>query len=114
MDKKVWIALILSVVVIFFYPYLIKWYYPQQEPVAVQQAPIDAAAPAAQQGATGAASREAMPAPVAEELTTVETPLYKAVFTNAGGAIKSLELKNYQQGPERPCCRERRSEGRGA
>ncbi|MCC6503509.1 MAG: membrane protein insertase YidC [Deltaproteobacteria bacterium] len=102
MDKKVWIALILSVVVIFFYPYLIKWYYPQQEPVAVQQAPVDAAAPAAQQGATGAASREAMPATIAEELTTVETPLYKAVFTNAGGAIKSLELKNYSRGQNDP------------
>lgn len=100
MDKKVWIALILSMVVIFFYPYLIKWYYPQQEPVATQEASVEQPqAPAGTLAAAGKAAPEAPRTPaINEELTTVETPLYTAVFTNAGGAIKSLELKKYQRG----------------
>ena len=108
MDKKVWIALILSMVVIFFYPYLIKWYYPEQSAPAVstQEASVDAGIPSAQQGVAAAngtiSPKAALSAPVAEELTIVETPLYKAVFTNAGGAIKSLELKNYKQGQNDP------------
>ena len=102
MDKKVWIALILSMVVIFFYPHLIKWYYPQQ-PTPIEKAAETA--PAMQQtlpGAAPAAQPQQPEKPVAEELTTVETPLYKAVFSNVGGAIKSLELKNYHQEMNNP------------
>lgn len=98
MDKKLWLALILSMVVIFFYPYLIKWYYPQQSAPVVEQkaaeAPPSAGAPVQGQAPMAAAPEEPQK-PVAEELTTVETPLFKAVFTSAGGGIKSLELRNY-------------------
>lgn len=99
MDKKLWIALILSAAVIFFYPYLIKWYYPQQAAPAKQQA-----AQGAPQGAAPgvAAQPQAQAKPVAEELTTIETPLFKAVLTNVGGGIKSLELKKYAQGKDNP------------
>jgi YidC/Oxa1 family membrane protein insertase len=102
MDKKVWIALILSMVVIFFYPYLIKWYYPPQPaPVVEKTAQTTAPATQALPGAAPAAQPPTQK-PVAEELTTVETPLYKAVFSNVGGAIKSLELKNYHQAMNDP------------
>ncbi|CAG1064768.1 Membrane protein insertase YidC [uncultured bacterium] len=102
MDKKVWIALILSMVVIFFYPYLIKWYYPQQQPPVEKR---ESAAPAdvqAQPGAVAPAQPQQPQKAVAEELTIVETPLYKAVFSNVGGGIKSLELKNYKKGKDDP------------
>jgi len=103
MDKKLWLALILSMVVIFFYPYLIKWYYPQQSVPAEKTAetsvpagvPVQAEVPAgAPQGQTQK--------PATEELTTVETPLFKAVFSSAGGGIKSLELKKYNVGLDDP------------
>jgi YidC/Oxa1 family membrane protein insertase len=104
MDKKVWIALILSMGVLFFYPYLIKWYYPEQpapiEQTAQTAAPVQAVATAAP-GAPAPAKPEAQK-PVAEELTTVETPLYRAVFSNLGGGVKSLELKNYHQDMNNP------------
>ena len=102
MDKKIWIALILSMVVIFFYPQLIKWYYPQQ-PAPVEKT-RETAAPAMVETspAAGAPTRPQPEKPVAEELTTVETPLYKAVFSNVGGAVKSLELKKYHKGMDDP------------
>lgn len=103
MDKKVWIALILSMVVIFFYPYLIKWYYPQQPaPVVEKTAQTTSPATQALPGVAPAAQPRQPEKPVAEELTTVETPLYKAVFSNVGGAIKSFELKNYHQDMNNP------------
>lgn len=96
MDKRVLIAVILSMAVLFFYPYLIQKIFPtQQKPQAVQKeaAPVVpvAAAPAAP---VAAAAHEA--APVKEDLTTVETPLFKARFTNLGGGVKSFELKKYR------------------
>lgn len=99
MDKKLWIALILSMAVLFFYPYLIKWYYPQQAQPVAQQAPAGeypATAPEA-----GAPAKDE-PKPVDEVLTTVETPLFRAVLSSDGGAIKSLELKRYTQGMDDP------------
>lgn len=101
MDKKVWIALILSMVVIFFYPQLIKWYYPQQAPVEKTR---ETAAPAMVQTTPGAGVpvQPQPEKPVAEELTTVETPLYKAVFSNVGGGVKSFELKKYNKGMDDP------------
>lgn len=100
MDKKVWIALILSMAVLFFYPYFIQQFYPQvaqKKTEEVQKAPQ---APQATQAQPSAPVAPASPPPVKEELTTVETPLFGAVFSSDGGSIKSLKLKNYKEGLE--------------
>ncbi|MBI5588586.1 MAG: membrane protein insertase YidC [Deltaproteobacteria bacterium] len=95
MDKRVLIAVILSVGILFFYPYIIQKIYPPQKPRAVQQ---EAAVKAPESGAPVSAGHSAsVSAPaVKEDLTTVETPLFKAVFTSAGGGVKSFELKRYR------------------
>lgn len=51
-----------------------------------------AAAPAAKQ----AAPAEAVQAPAAEETYTIETDLFRAVLSNAGGDIVSLQLKQHK------------------
>jgi YidC/Oxa1 family membrane protein insertase len=104
MDKKLWIALILSMAVLFFYPHLIKWYYPEQQaPVQnTAQTPAPIAAAPAPGAIVPAQPQSEAQKPVAEELTTIETPLYKAVFSNIGGGVKSLELKNYHQAMNNP------------
>ncbi|HBG46683.1 MAG TPA: protein translocase component YidC [Deltaproteobacteria bacterium] len=96
MDKKVWIALILSMAVLFLYPYFIQQFYPQIQPQEKAQETQQA-----QQPATGAvAASPALPVaePVKEELTAVETPLFKAVFSSAGGSIRNFELKRHTDG----------------
>ena len=90
MDKKVWIALILSMAVLFLYPYFIQQFYPQIQPQEKAQETQQA-----QQPATGAvAASPALPVaePVKEELTAVETPLFKAVFSNARPPIPNIYL----------------------
>ena len=99
MDKRVWVALILSMAVLFFYPYFIQQFYPQ---VGQKTEEAQKAAPAPGTTATTQAQPAApvAPPPVKEELTTVETPLFRAVLSSVGGSIKSLELKNYKEGLE--------------
>lgn len=103
MEKRVLIAVVLSVAVILLYPFLLKKFYPAQTPAEPQKS----AAPAQQAAGTTAAltaqpSAQATPAraaaePRKEELTTVETPLFKAVFTNSGAGIKKWEIKKYKE-----------------
>jgi len=101
MDKRVWVALILSMAVLFFYPYFIQQFYPSQEQKA-EEAQKAAPAPgtAVNEAAPAATAVPAAPPPVKEELTTVETPLFVAVLSSNGGSIKSFELKNYKEGIE--------------
>ncbi len=95
MDKRVLIAVILSVGILFFYPYVIQMIFPpQQRPQAVHK---DEAAPSPANGGPAQTQvASAAPAPVKEDLTTVETPLFKARFTSLGGGVKSFELKQYR------------------
>src|SRR3972149_188733 len=99
MDKRVWVALILSMAVLFFYPYFIQQFYPQ---VGQKTEEAQKAAPAPGTTATTQAQPAApvAPPPVKEELTTVETPLFRAVLSSVGGSINSFELKNYKEGIE--------------
>lgn len=101
MDKRVITAIILSTVLLFFYPYILNYFNPPQKArqTAEQQAkPAAPVAPGtiAQQGAAPAQPAAAPAQQVKEELTTVETPLFKAVFSNLGGGVKSFELKNFK------------------
>jgi YidC/Oxa1 family membrane protein insertase len=94
MDKRVLIAVILSMGVLFFYPYLVKMIFPPQQ--RTQAVHKDEAAPPAVTGTPGQTQASGAPTPVKEDLTTVETPLFKAGFTSLGGAVKSFELKQYR------------------
>jgi YidC/Oxa1 family membrane protein insertase len=112
MDKRTLLAVALSIMVLFVY----QTYFapkPVQQPVpaaqgtaVAPQAPAPAAtAPAAPQAAAPAAviATQAAGRLVAgkaaagvERDVVVETPLYRAVFTTRGAALKSFQLKQYQ------------------
>lgn len=96
MEKRTIIAVVLSVAVFYLFSFFMG---PQkgsekstpQQPTATQQVATPAAAPAAN------ASAPVSQAPSAAQQVTVDTPYYTAVFTTAGGALKSLTLKAYKE-----------------
>lgn len=97
MDKKLILAIILSMGVLFLYPYALEWYKPQQAQTQTQTAEETQPAPSTPSTGLvdGSKDLKTKAPSIKAELTTVETPLFKAVFTNIGGGIKSLELKHY-------------------
>jgi len=99
MDKRVIIAVVISIIIIFFYPYFLNKYVNQPK----AKAPVKAAQPTSSSAPAREAVGASLPAPEVskEELTTVDTPLFRAVFTNVGGAIKSFELKKYKESIEK-------------
>ncbi len=113
MEKRVIIAVLLSLAVIVGYPYILKQVYPEAYPEVTEESATESTPPATTSILSKIGIGEAAPGkktstprifPVAattksnitEELTTVETPLFKAVFTTHGGAIKKWELKKYK------------------
>ncbi|MBI5344206.1 MAG: membrane protein insertase YidC [Deltaproteobacteria bacterium] len=100
MDKKLITAIVLAAAVLLGYPYLLKQLFPPKpEPLRVSSsAESREGAPAVSKGKAGAEARlKEAAALAAEELTTIETPLYKAVFSSNGGGVKSWELKKYKE-----------------
>ncbi len=95
MDKRVIIAVILSMGVLLLYPYALKKIYPPKP--AQTQAVKEAEKQAPSAPTERAKDAKQLPAPVKEEFTTVDTPLFTAVFTNNGGAVRKWELKKYEQ-----------------
>ncbi len=92
MEKRVWVAIALSALVLFLYPIISSKFRPQ--PAAKKEV-------TAKEFVKDAASRVAAPSAKAvqlikEEYVTVETPLYRAVFTTLGGGVKRFELKQYK------------------
>ncbi len=107
MEKRVLIAVVLSIAVMYAYSYLV----PQPpKPVSGQQAaqsqPATAApAPVGAQKEQSAPLPQLVPAGAATQAAqdvTVETDLYRAVFSTKGGALKRLVLKRYKEtaGPQ--------------
>ena len=107
MDKRTLLAVVLSVVVLmvyqnFFVKPPVKTAPPttQQEAAVSSQAPPadpgKASAPAAIQTATTGRMPAAQAASGAERDVIVETPLYRAVLTTRGAALKSFQLKQYK------------------
>ena len=110
MEKRVILALVLSLAFLFLYQqFVVKWIAPPpikktaankdagERPfgqVKVTEKDVKAAGDVSQ-----ARQGESVPAHP-EETATVETPLYKAVFSSRGGGIKSWELKNYKESLE--------------
>ncbi len=105
MDKKTLLAIILSLGVLIGYPYLMRYINPPQPKARhaqtaanAQQAPTPGtpAAPAARQPASAAPAKAPEPTEP-EDLATIETPLFRAVFTSRGGGVRQWELKEYSE-----------------
>lgn len=100
MEKRAFLAVILSISVFFLYSH---FFGPEKKPL-VPPAPQTAtvASVAAQQPAT-TPSNPAIPqaqtvaSAAVQRDVTVETELYSAVFSSRGGGLKSLTLKKYRE-----------------
>jgi len=112
MDKKAILALVLSAAVLLIYQIFFYKPVPPSKPAPQEKsatAVVPPKAPASPQTSISApsatvavAGQEAMPllsgAPTEKEQdVSVDTPLYSAVFTTRGGALKSFKLKNYRE-----------------
>jgi YidC/Oxa1 family membrane protein insertase len=109
MEKRLIVAVLLSIGVLYAYSYL----FPAPKPLtapgsqAKQVAPVTAAQPA-QQGSPAAVAPSAAPVAGCPQATapardvTVDTELYTAVFSSQGAGLKKLVLKKYKEtaGPQ--------------
>lgn len=109
MDKRTLIAIVLSLALVMLYQYLFV------KPAAVQKssAPVSQETVVASPEKSGESAGPESPirqrtlvkreqAILPGQDITVDTPLYTAVFSTRGGALRSLKLKNYRTatGPE--------------
>ena len=105
MNIRTFLAILLSFIVVFVYQYFFakNLETQKQEQAQPQTQTQTAQTPAAATGSAPAAPAAAAPAPAAAVKAAaaakdirVETPLYTAVFSTRGGALKSLKLKEYK------------------
>ena len=112
MDKRTIIALGLTVVLLFFFQQYFGPKPPQQQPAqtgqSAEQTPKKgeekgAATPSAATQPSSPSAPAGTPELKATREITVETDILKIAFTDLGGGIKSVKLKNYKEkvkGPE--------------
>ncbi len=106
MDKRAFLAIMLSVAVILAWQAFFAKKPPQQQPESARQETGVKEKPAVKTAAPGhvtpVKTRTALSKPVmgTEKDIPVETSLYKAVFTTKGGSLKSYKLKNYRSSLE--------------
>src|SRR6266481_3145643 len=104
MERRALLAVVISIAILLIYQeFVLKRLYPppsgptteQGPPVEppVAEGPAESALPAP---VVPAGKAPAAKAPANAATVTVETDLYRAVFTAAGGRLESLELKNYK------------------
>ena len=101
MEKRVVIAVVLSIAVMYGYSYL----FPPPKQPAVAGKPVlqvassagRAAAPVALETARASAAPVLASASQPERDVVVDTDLYEAVFSNRGGALKKFVLKKYRE-----------------
>src|SRR5689334_8454754 len=99
-EKRLLLAFVLMGVVLF----ITQYFYPQPTPqkrieVAKQATPQQAQQPAP---AAPVQTPAGQVAATASELHTIETDLYKIVFSNHGAVVRSWELKQYRDGTGKP------------
>ncbi|MBI2354282.1 MAG: membrane protein insertase YidC [Deltaproteobacteria bacterium] len=100
MEKRAFLAIILSIAVFYIFS---MFFSPEKKqlppPAAPEAAPV--ASEAAKQPAKAqdvpAVPVQAVPTSAVQKDVTVETGLYTAVFSARGGSLKSLTLKNYRE-----------------
>ena len=100
---RTFLAILLSFIVVFVYQYFfaknLETQKQEQPQTQTQTQPAPAAAPGSAPAAPAApapAPSAAVKAAAAAKDIRVETPLYTAVFSTRGGALKSLKLKEYK------------------
>ncbi|MGZ3607452.1 MAG: membrane protein insertase YidC, partial [Syntrophales bacterium] len=107
MDKKAFLAIILSVAVILTWQAFFVKKPPRQQPESTQQEMAAKEKPAGKVAApeqvTSVKTRTVLSKPVmgTEKDIPVETSLYKAVFSTKGGSLKSYKLKHYRSSLDR-------------
>lgn len=103
MDKRTVLAIVLSIAVLFIYQMFFMKSPAPRGPVTEKKgsAPTTTVAGGI---AVGEGGGKALPrsgflqqAAGSERDIRVETPLYTAIFTNRGGALRSLQLKDYSK-----------------
>ncbi|MDP2683399.1 MAG: membrane protein insertase YidC [Deltaproteobacteria bacterium] len=99
MEKRIILALVLSLLVLFLYQ---QFVVPWVSPPPAKKVSSDKDAPEDARRLEGSAHAIKQEEPIsahryAEETVTAETPLYKAVFSSKGGGVKSWVLKNYKE-----------------
>ncbi|CAH2032714.1 membrane protein insertase YidC [Trichlorobacter ammonificans] len=97
MEKRALVAVVLSIAVFYLFS---AYFGPKQQPVTPPTAVKEEKAvqqPAIQPAPTPAPVALLPPPVTAVQDVTVETVRYTAVFTGAGGALKSLTLKDYRE-----------------
>ncbi|MFB3925358.1 MAG: membrane protein insertase YidC [Syntrophales bacterium] len=101
MEKRAILAIVLSFVVVMLYQYFfVKPQVPKQPP-PVQTTGQAAVETTKEPVAPPAAAIEPSRQPISEQDVKVDTPLYTAVFTTRGGALKSFKLKKYRRSLDR-------------
>ena len=98
MEKRVVIAVVLSIAVLYGYSWLVPTPQKKAEeakPSTQQAAQTQTAAAPAQVPAPAKARTEALLAPARD--ITVETDLYRAVFSSRGGTLRNFVLKKYRE-----------------
>ena len=99
MEKRTLLAIVISIAILLLWDFLFigpKTSLEQQgqEEVAQEQPTVEDPAEALRIPSPQA---EQAPSPVAGETVVVETPKYRARFNTMGGALSSLELKEFRQ-----------------
>ncbi|MBI5682026.1 MAG: membrane protein insertase YidC [Deltaproteobacteria bacterium] len=105
MEKRILLAAILSIVILFLYQQaVVRWIsppVPTSQEKGLEKAQVQETKEKTTEAKTPVLQQtDAMPISVQsseERLFTVETPLYKATFTNIGGGLKGFELKKYRE-----------------
>jgi YidC/Oxa1 family membrane protein insertase len=105
MEKRAILAVVLSLAVLFIYqiffvkpPATTQQTPPQKETVASEK-PAATIAPSAQDATIQQKPFLSQQVTEAEKDIRVNTPLYSAIFTTRGGALKSFRLKDYYETP---------------
>jgi YidC/Oxa1 family membrane protein insertase len=100
---RAFLAIVLSLLILFGYQYVMIQFFPQEQPTGTQQqqqaseaakqpTPVPASAPAP---ATASTRKPLVLDPKAKDIT-IDTPFYTAVIKEQGGGFKSFVLKNYR------------------
>src|SRR3972149_5856312 len=100
-DKRIMLALALSLAVFLGYSIITDRYAPKSSPREAEKKETELTAkipkkPAAETKTSGIMKKRAgKQAALKEEAVIIETPLFKAEFTTLGAGIKKWELKKY-------------------
>ncbi len=96
MEKRLILAIALSILIIFSFQYYVGKTRPTPPASPAQAGPFNARQETA--AAVEAAIRTPRPDSVKEEEFTAETAKYEIIFSNLGGAIKEIRLKDFKSG----------------